>query len=335
LALEAFARAVVHDTALSIWLTQPSAGGFQSIAIRAILNAKRGQYRQKFGTLVMPAAAPKPVIFISYSHKDHKWLEFVQGHLQVAVTNGHFEAWDDRRVEGGADWAEEINAALGKCAAFILLVSRNSLVSKFILKKEVKAALSAHAKRGVKIYLIIVEAVEIDAVPWLKKMNIRPRDAKALELYTPRARREKVMAELAREIRDIVKKNVSPTPSNKTVPSKVPPPSDVPTPPTTSNVPAPLNVPIVSNIPISVPLHFLGRDEALQAIEEALAVREGRVAITTLHGLRGVGKSTLAAAYAEGHRGDYRATWWIRAQDEALMRRSRRARRAARLGRRR
>ena len=52
----------------------------------------------------------------------------------------------------------------------------------------------------------------------------------------------------------------------------------------------------------------------------ALALRDGRVAITTLHGLRGVGKSTLAAAYAERHRGDYRATWWIRAQTEASMR---------------
>jgi tetratricopeptide (TPR) repeat protein len=40
------------------------------------------------------------------------------------------------------------------------------------------------------------------------------------------------------------------------------------------------------------------------------------VAITALHGLRGVGKTTLAAAYAELHRGDYRATWWIRAETE-------------------
>jgi hypothetical protein len=39
---------------------------------------------------------------------------------------------------------------------------------------------------------------------------------------------------------------------------------------------------------------------------------------TTLPG--GVGKTTLAAAYAERHRGDYRATWWIRAQTETTMR---------------
>ena len=76
----------------------------------------------------------------------------------------------------------------------------------------------------------------------------------------------------------------------------------------------------VSNIPIRVPAHFMGRDDALTAIVEGLRRHEGRVAITTLHGLRGVGKTVLAAAYAERHRGDYRATWWIRAQSELGMR---------------
>ena len=44
----------------------------------------------------------------------------------------------------------------------------------------------------------------------------------------------------------------------------------------------------VSNIPIRVPEHFLGRDDSLAAIETSLARYEGRVAITTVHGLRGV-----------------------------------------------
>ncbi len=76
----------------------------------------------------------------------------------------------------------------------------------------------------------------------------------------------------------------------------------------------------VSNIPIRVPTHFMGREEALAAIEAGLGRYEGRVAITALHGLRGVGKTALAAAYAELHRGDYRATWWVRAQSEPTMR---------------
>ena len=96
----------------------------------------------------------------------------------------------------------------------------------------------------------------------------------------------------------------------------------------------PGKVSAVSNIPIRVPTHFLGRDDALAAIETAIGRYDGHVAITALHGLRGVGKTTLAAAYAERHRGDYRATWWIRAQTEPGMRADLvGARRAARLGR--
>ena len=82
----------------------------------------------------------------------------------------------------------------------------------------------------------------------------------------------------------------------------------------------PTQVFAASNIPIRVPEHFLGRDDALAAVDAALKRDEGRVAITALHGLRGVGKTTLAAAYAERHRADYRATWWIRAQTESTMR---------------
>jgi tetratricopeptide (TPR) repeat protein len=70
----------------------------------------------------------------------------------------------------------------------------------------------------------------------------------------------------------------------------------------------------ISNIPLRVPLHFMGRDDALGAIETALKQATAGIAAAVLHGLRGVGKTTLAAAYAERHRGDYRATWWIGAQ---------------------
>src|SRR6516165_4423189 len=76
----------------------------------------------------------------------------------------------------------------------------------------------------------------------------------------------------------------------------------------------------LSNLPMAVPTHFMGREKALTAIETAFQRNDGRVAITVLHGMRGVGKTTLAAAYAEYHRSDYRATWGIRAQTEPTLR---------------
>ena len=74
-----------------------------------------------------------------------------------------------------------------------------------------------------------------------------------------------------------------------------------------------------SNIPIRVPALFMGREDALEAIDRALTRYEGRVAVTALQGLRGVGKTTLAAVYADRHRRDYRTSWWIRAQTESTM----------------
>ena len=49
----------------------------------------------------------------------------------------------------------------------------------------------------------------------------------------------------------------------------------------------------LSNI-ASPSAHFLGRDDEIEAIDAALKGERRRVAIAALHGLRGVGKTTLA-----------------------------------------
>ena len=77
-----------------------------------------------------------------------------------------------------------------------------------------------------------------------------------------------------------------------------------------------------TNITIRVPRHFLGRDDSLAAVHAALQRYEGRVAITALHGMRGVGKTVLAAAYAQRHRTAYRAAWWLPAATPDTLRAS-------------
>jgi tetratricopeptide (TPR) repeat protein len=82
----------------------------------------------------------------------------------------------------------------------------------------------------------------------------------------------------------------------------------------------PADSPPVWNIPFTVPRNFLGRGNELTAIEAALKGDMGRVAVAALHGLRGVGKTALAAAYAEHNRATYRTIWWIRARTPDTMR---------------
>jgi len=63
-------------------------------------------------------------------------------------------------------------------------------------------------------------------------------------------------------------------------------------------------------VPLRPSPFFTGREALLTYLHEALQAR-GAVALT---GLGGIGKTQAALAYAYGHRQDYRAVLWVRAE---------------------
>ena len=70
----------------------------------------------------------------------------------------------------------------------------------------------------------------------------------------------------------------------------------------------------LSNLPR--PGLFVGRDRELARLDAAMA-GPGGVVVQAVHGLGGVGKSTLVARWAAAHAGDYTLTWWITAASPA------------------
>ena len=67
----------------------------------------------------------------------------------------------------------------------------------------------------------------------------------------------------------------------------------------------------LSNLPVRPGL-FVGRAGELARLDAALAGPGGGV-VQALHGLGGIGKSTLAAYWAAARAGDYILTWWVTA----------------------
>jgi hypothetical protein len=65
---------------------------------------------------------------------------------------------------------------------------------------------------------------------------------------------------------------------------------------------------------------FTGRDKELDDIRRKLQEPRGR-GMVILHGLGGIGKTQLAAHYAERHKTDYSAVFWLNSQDKASVRR--------------
>ncbi|MDH6143422.1 tetratricopeptide (TPR) repeat protein [Kitasatospora sp. GP30] len=78
------------------------------------------------------------------------------------------------------------------------------------------------------------------------------------------------------------------------------------------DVPAP---PGAGNLPGPPPDRVVGRSEELRRLRELLTGQRG-AAVTprqAVHGMGGVGKSTLALHYAHTYRNDYTVVWWINA----------------------
>lgn len=96
-------------------------------------------------------------IFISYSHKDSKWLAEVKKHLSILVHNHQLVIWDDSKLVVGGNWRNEIIQSINKCKVAILLVSNDFLASEFIVKQELPRILKAAKKEGVVIFNVVLD----------------------------------------------------------------------------------------------------------------------------------------------------------------------------------
>ena len=159
--------------------------------------------------------SPKPIIFISYAHKDDPfqpapgeidWLEYVLEFLRPGETVGGFSVWVDLAMMGGANWEREIEQKLRVCDIFILLVSRRSMASKYILNKELPIVRERDAKgEPIHIYPLLLTATPKIALDLVRDKNLRPRDGRPLRNFS-KSKREIAMCEIANELGDLANK---------------------------------------------------------------------------------------------------------------------------------
>ncbi len=216
-----------------------------------------------------------PTVFISYSHKDEVWKDRLVTHLGVLEHQGLLQTWNDRNIGAGDEWFEEIRKGIDAARVAVLLISANSLTSRFILHTEIPRLLERRDSEGMAVFPVICRDSLWQEIPWLSKLQARPRDGKALASFQGN-RRDSELAKIAKEILGIVRNGATGPP---------PPPPDPPKLIALHQLPTP-------------PADFTGREEDLDFLLSRLA-QGGTGAIFGLRGTGGVGKTTLALKLAD------------------------------------
>ena len=142
-------------------------------------------------------------VFISYSHKDRKWLTELQTMLKPLMRTNNIDLWDDTKIDPGAIWKEEIQKALASSKVAVLLVSANFLASDFIAKSELPPLLEAAKEKGVVVFWIYVSSCMYETTE-IAKYQAAHDIARPLDRLS-KPNRQVVLSEVCARIKTLIK----------------------------------------------------------------------------------------------------------------------------------
>jgi len=153
--------------------------------------------------IVAPKVQITKPVFISYSHKDAKWLEKLKQFLRPLEDKELIRVWDDTEIRPGSEWLGEIRKALESARVAVFLVTQNFLDSPFIRDQELPSLLEAAKDRGCLIFWIAVSSTTLEDDSPLAKFQGAMSPNAPLDLL-PEPEQNKVFTEIYRKMKAAV-----------------------------------------------------------------------------------------------------------------------------------
>ena len=142
-------------------------------------------------------------VFISYSHRDERWLRRLQVHLRPLERHRLIRRWDDTLLQAGNDWRREIRDAIAHAKVAILLVSADFIASDFVFTDELPPLLSAAQSEGAVVLPIIVSPCRFEQMHELSRFQAFNPPSKPLAAMT-RIRQEQIFADVVARVEAIL-----------------------------------------------------------------------------------------------------------------------------------
>jgi len=113
----------------------------------------------------------KQTIFISYSHSDKELLDRLLVHLRPLQKQGLLELWADTHLRAGDKWKDEIERALERATAAVLIISADFLASDFVVDNELPPLLKGAEEKGTRIIPLIAKPCRFTRDPNLNNFQ--------------------------------------------------------------------------------------------------------------------------------------------------------------------
>lgn len=153
----------------------------------------------KSATVTKPVPASKRNrVFISYSHKDTKFLDELLLHLRPLERANLISKWSDKQIAPGSQWFDEIKDALVGANVAVMMVSPGFLASDFMHEHELGPLLKEAEQGGVRILWIPVRACSYKETPLKNYQAVISPDKPMAEM---KAERDKAWVKVCQEIK--------------------------------------------------------------------------------------------------------------------------------------
>jgi len=117
-----------------------------------------------------PAETPRRNVpieaFISYAHKDEALRQALDEHLALLKSRRFIDAWHDRRIAPGGDWAHDIDTHLASARLILLLVTPAFFASGYCTGVEMKRALARERRGEASVIPIIMKEGDYAGAPF-------------------------------------------------------------------------------------------------------------------------------------------------------------------------
>ena len=154
-------------------------------------------------------------VLFSYSHIDEALRDQIETQLSLLKRQGVVEAWHDRRIGAGEDFADAIDRHVESDDIILLLVSPDFLASDYCYDREMTRAMERQERGQAIVIPVILRACDWHGAPF-GRLNATPPDGKPITQY---ADRDQAMLEVTKAVRAAAARLAAKSSKRNSIPS--------------------------------------------------------------------------------------------------------------------